>query len=271
MKTFHGFRHGLVASVLGLAALAPGSSRATFIAYIDHPSGYSTGDCQNANNDGCGDVTGSIRSGLTSLGWNVNRFYTGPSAWATDFIDCSIMSGDDCNQADLAHLAIYDGHGNTGSIGFASSHSGICDAKAVQTELGRFQGSTTALFISTACCYMHLGFPQTFTEHNGLNQQLGFGGEASMDSGMIGNYWSASGSSNNAWLGEMEDKPGWFTGDNTTVMFTRGSSLADALNSYNTCGLRRGTCWTRKGLTVGSAWEYDYYDHGASGCNAGLP
>jgi hypothetical protein len=204
---------------------------------------------------------------LTSKGWNVSFDY-GSNSWATDFIDCSITSGEDCHYTDSSDLAIFDGHGNTGALAFAYSHAGLCWANSGQTELGSLSGATTALFISTACCYMNLGDAFNFTDHGGLNQQLGFGSDASMDSGMIGNYYNSSSGANwGAWISEMEDKPGWFTGDNTTVAFTRGSNSTDVTNNRNTCGLKRGTCSSRLGYAVGSAWQYDYYDHGNAGCN----
>jgi Family of unknown function (DUF6345) len=252
---------------LCLLTLFSGPSHALSV-YIDHPSSYPTGDCHAADNDGCGDVTGPLRTTLASSGWTVH-YWTADTAWATDFIDCTIMSGQDCTNADASDMAIYDGHGNTGMLTFAYSHNGICLGLPSQTELGRLSGATTALFISTACCYMNLALPGNFTDHGGLNQQLGFGGEASMTSDMIGNFYSqSSGSNAGAWLAQMEDKPGLFTGDNTTVAFTRGATSADANNNYYNCGLRHATCRTRLGLTVGSAWRYDYRDHGTAGCIA---
>lgn len=196
--------------------------------------------------------------------------YYNQNAWASDFVDCNYSSGEDCYYTDTNNVAIYDGHGNTRTLWFSCYHNGYCGVNgASYTELGRYTSATTALFISTACCYMHLSVPDNFTDHGGLNQQLGFGGEASMDTGMMDNYYNASNGTNwYGWISEMEDKPGWFTGDNTTVAFTRGSTPTDVTNNRNVCGLKRGTCNSRIGYTVGSYWQYDYYDHGASGCNA---
>jgi len=265
MQTSSNVRRTIEVIFIVGSILSPGPSYA-YTAYIDHPSGYASGSCHNADNDGCGDVTYGMRSALGSAGWSVN-YWSGTNAWATDFIDCTITSGDDCNQADAAQLAVYDGHGNTGFIGFATSHAGLCNAYSNQTELGRLGGATSALFISTACCYMHLGKSSNFTDHGGLNQQLGFGGESSMDNDMMNNFYnSSSGVNYGAWIVEMEDRPGWFTGDNTTVAFTRGSSTSDVNTNKYSCGLKRGTCLSRKGYSVGSAWVYDYYDHGSDGC-----
>jgi hypothetical protein len=259
----------LTGAVFCLSALI-GAPAFAYKLFVDHPSSYSSGDCHYQSNDGCGDVTGPIRGGLHDFGWDVSNFWTGGDAWASDFIDCSITSGEDCYNADGADAAIFDGHGNTGELGFAYKHNGFCKAYASQTDLS----GTAAIFISTACCYMKLSAAYNFTEHNGLNQQLGFGNEASMDDGSIGEFWTAtggipwnvSGGSNMAWLDKLEDKTGWWTGDNTTVVFTRGSDLTDVANNRNNCGLRRGTCWARKGYYVGSAWQYDYKDHGSDGC-----
>jgi hypothetical protein len=262
------FRLGISAS---LALLLPAASSHAFVAYIDHPSNYSSGDCHYANNDGCGDVTGSIRSGLTSLGWTVN-YWTSSNAWATDFMESTESGGgEDASYADAAQLAIFDGHGNTGQFGFAYSHNGVCWTPRERTELSRLGGAQAAVFISTACCYMHMGFPETFTQHSGLGQQLGFGGEASMDSGMMSNYYNASNTNNAQWLWELEDKPGWFTGDNTTVIFTRGNNPSSVDWNYNNCGLKKQYCVSAANFNVNSYWRYDWIDHGTSGCNATPP
>lgn len=262
-------------SVAGLFATM--SDAFAYVFFVDNPRYYQSGNCGFGEGDNRPDRTGAIRNGLATMGWT-GQYWTGVDAWPQDFIDPTLAAdGADYVTADNANLAIFDGHGDTGRLFFSHSRNGRCDAGGLDSttnislgagKMGSIGGAGN--FISISCCFLNLHQQRSFTEHHGLNQIMAYGSLSSTDSDMVSNFWKGTGGSGNnksSWLSNMEDKSGWFTGDNTPVVFTRGWNLTDVDNNLSTCGLKRGTCWARKGYSVGSAWSIDWKNHGCSGCD----
>jgi hypothetical protein len=120
-----------------------------------------------------------------------------------------------------------------------------------------------------ACCYMNFSSAQDLIlQHHQEKQLMGFGGEAELDAGMVNNYWNATAGTSNidAWLNNMEDRPGWFTGDNTTVVMSRGHSSNELNWNQLYCGLKRQNCVD--GGAGGGYWALNWHWHGCGGCAA---
>jgi len=243
------------------------------------PITYQSGSC-HSNLPNWGGHTGGLQSSLRAIGWTGN-YWTGPSAFPSDFIDSNKdpHNGRDWTAADRVDLAIFNGHGNVNDLAFAypDGYTGICDAgyfgnlTSSNISLGAGGGGYTkaALFMAVTCCYVdfHHFVAELFF---GGNQILGFGSEAVLDSSEINEFYSATGGSSgrnwSAWLNNLEDRPGWGTGNNSSVSVTLGWNVADAIYNKSTCGLRRGTCWTRLGYSPGTTFLKDWYDNGCGGC-----
>ena len=250
-------------------AFLPARSSA-FSYYVDAPTKYTWGNC------GGGDVTdwsGPIRNGLDALGWS-GRYYTEYLAWPQDFTDMNLDTwGDDHLMADSDSVAIFMGHGNTGRLHFSVSRYGACDAgfnadfSYTTMAMGDLGGKMAATMLAMACCFMNTHQMHTYSNHHNMNQLLGFGSIASGSAAMVQNFWNGTGGTGNnadSWLNKMEDRPGWFSGDNTTVVMTRGTSQDDLNWKRTNCGLKRLTCIYRSG---GGWARFDWYDHGCSGCS----
>ncbi len=262
---------GVSLMTMSLMAWVPSARAATY--YVDNPRDYGSGDC-NSDLESLGDDTSSLRSGLNGLGWT-GQYWSKDNAWPIDLIDCT-KGGDDCHQADTANLAVFNGHGNVDDLAFSHSAWGVCDAgvwdpmgATSNIAIGLPSGvGKASMMIAATCCYMRIDTVSAIATFGGT-QILGFGGVSSFDSGMVGNFFSSSFVNNSrAWVTQMEDKPGWFTGDNTTVAVTRGWNMTDANNNKNNCGLKRRTCWqgTMYGNGPTIAWVREYIDHGHGGC-----
>jgi hypothetical protein len=272
--------HALRAFILGssfavfLCIFPTGARAVTF--YIDAPVSYQSGTC-HPNLINRGDITGGLQARLRDKGWT-GIGYNGPNAWAIDFVDYGLdRQGIDYQMADGADLAVFDGHGNVDDMAFSHPDPhGYCDAgkfdpNNTNIELGAGGGGSTkaALFIAMTCCYVdphHYAAERLF----GGNQILGLGNEADFDTNEINEFYGSTGGGNgrnwSAWLNNLEDKPGWWTGNNTPVAVTLGWNPTDANNNKSTCGLQRGTCWTRKGYNPGTFWIKDWYENGCGGC-----
>lgn len=233
--------------------------------FVDNPRSYPSGTCSSNLSDK-GDRTGGIRSGLTEMGW-AGQYWTGSDAWANDFIDSA------AEDADTFDLAIFDGHGNTDVLGFAYPNEGVCYAGNMSltgetnVRMGTANHAKAAVSIFATCCFVSVQNPDAWRNTSAGNQIMGFGGLSDSNVEMLNNFWNSSGGSNlNAWLSEMEDRPGWFSGDNTVVVFTHGWTPEEVITNRSTCGLKRGTCWGANGYLPSDPWSMDWKQHGCGGC-----
>jgi hypothetical protein len=232
-----------------------------------------------------GDYAYAIRAGLNGLGWT-GRFYTGANVRARAWTDHSRHSLgwdhlDDPNNgfnggADLADVAVFTGHGNTGRIllGAADSYAGetLCHAGANDSRtnsnilLGAGYGAHLASTVIIACCYMNTRFQNLLYADHWEKQVMGFGGTAKLEGSMVTNYLNGTGGSSNvdSWLNNMEDRPGWWTGDNSTVVMTTGNTVDEVNWNRWYCGLKRQNCVN--GGPGGFLVYLDQHDHGCGGC-----
>jgi hypothetical protein len=138
---------------------------------------------------------------------------------------------------------------------------------ASASPLGAANGAQAASTVIIACCYMNTAYGSLITGNHYEKQVMGFGSIASVDNNMVNNYYQATAGTSNidAWLNAMEDRPGWFTGDNTTVVLSRGTSEINLAWNQLYCGLKRQNCVSGGG--GGGLWSLDLHDHGCGGCN----
>ena len=162
----------------------------------------------------------------------------------------STQGGHDDVEADAHNVAIFEGHGNVNYLCYAyRDQYGYCDAgyynntTSSNIQIGMNGGATAALVIADTCCYMMKGSTISIATFGGI-QELGFGGVSSDDNGMVDNFFNNTSGGTNwyYWLREMEDKPGWWTGDNTTVAVTRGWNSTDVANNRTNCKFKHQTC-----------------------------
>jgi hypothetical protein len=179
--------------------------------------------------------------------------------------------------ADLADVAVFTGHGNTARIFlgvpdtytsetlcYAGANSGLTSSNI---WLGAGSGGHLASTVMIACCYMNIKKRSLWTDSHFEKQLMGFGSKSSLEGSMVTRYWNGTGGSSNvdSWLNNMEDRPGWYTGDNTTVVLSRGHTQQELDWNHWYCGLKRQNCVN--GGPGGSMGYVDWHDHGCSGCN----
>jgi len=86
-----------------------------------------------------------------------------------------------------------------------------------------------------------------------VHQQFGFHNSPSIGDDGLASFFNSTASLTNrdAWLQELEDKPGWFTGDNSPVVLIFGASEADADTKNNSAKLKGGTYLTQAPRALG--------------------
>jgi len=255
-----------------LGVLTPAGRSEAYSLVVVQPGNYKQGGCPP--NDNVDDYSYPIRNGAAALGWSV-VFWGASNAWPQDFMD----PGD---SADYYDNVVFLGHGNSGQQFFSVPHDGVCSAGATtgnywcdpedppcsNTQLAAGTGAKASSVVMMACCYMEINRTALLTNHHHEKQMMGFGGISSIDAPRVQNYWDRTGVTSNvdAWLNSMEDKPGWFTGDNTTVVMSRGHSEEERAWNRWYCGMKRQNCVD--GGDGGGYWYLDWHWHGCGGCAA---
>jgi hypothetical protein len=257
------------------AAFVPATAQA-YTYYCDAPHYYPANACRDTSND----VDELVRETLTELdsdGWS-GSWYEGENAWPQDFIDNSLAGysdGLDYLYADNVNLAFFAGHGNNARIFFGYPHdegSGArCDAGGPQTpngfSLGRSAGQQAAIAIFASCCTLNPNTIQYMYANNGANQVLGFGSDAVIESGMLHEFYEDTQDTPNveSWLDRMEDRPGWGTGDNSTVALQVGNDANNAAWLASFCKIRADRCNVNFGPGPYNYWGW-WRNHGTGLC-----
>lgn len=274
--------HAHCSSLLIFLILVLGSSICySYNYYIDEPRFYASGNCGAKKDDDRPDRTYPIRNGLIALGWT-GSYFTGTMAWPQDFIDKSVINypdGLDHIFADNGQLSVFSGHGDSGYIHYSNSHTVTVDNVPYTrcgagdnfhdngVVIGAATGDQSANMIVIACCYLNpnqLGW----IDGGGTTQIMGYGSLSFTDAGMVEDFFNASQGSTNkdAWLDNMEDKPYWFTGDNTAAVLTKGWTWDDVNWNVSHCKLKGGVCWSPWTYDNNDLWQLDYLDHGCDDC-----
>jgi hypothetical protein len=274
--SIHSSRHSFAILFITLVALPIGLTQKAkaYTLWDDNPRAYSSGNCSTGLSDN-GDRWYNVRQTLSgSMGWGW-AWLTANHAKASDFIELN-LGGQDAYAADMTNVAVFDGHGNVNDLAFAYQDSnGYCDAgywgntSDSNIQMGMNGGGKAALMILETCCYMMKGSTISIATFGGI-QELGFGSLASSDTGMVDDFFGHTNSGTNwyYWLRDMEDKPGWWTGDNTTVVVTRGWDMSDVTNNRTNCKFKGQTCLNNPPYGNGPSiwWQRDWIEHGCGGC-----
>lgn len=257
-------RARIAAATLLLACIA-GTASAQKTYYLDESTDFTGNGCQN---DDLNDVTSSLRNSLNSNGWSGQR-WTNASAWPQDYYESTMpaLSGVDNLYGDNALLTVYAGHGNRALLQFGFMRNNRCLVSLnTQARLGQLGGSKAVYAMWVTSCTLNLGSLSNNFNHQ-IRQQFGYHNSPSVKDDQPRDFFNSSSSNTNAeaWLDEMEDRPGWFTGDNSPLVLTFGVDASHAAWVRNTAKLRGGQLLYSPPKPWG--WfDWIMYDHGSSGC-----
>jgi len=230
--------------------------------WIDESTDYTGNGCENTD---LNDVTSSLRSRLSADGWTGTR-WTNINAWPEDFIEQD-LGGIDHVAGDSRTLSVYAGHGNRGLIQFGYRRGGRCTVSfPVDTRLGTQGGDNAVYAMWLTSCTVHLdALSRHFNQQ--IRQTFGYHNSPSIKDDQPRDFYEETDDLRNerAWIEEMEDRPGWFTGDNSPITLTFGVSASH-------CNWVRGYARLRDGRLLYDApqphtyYIYYMYNNGDSGC-----
>ena len=252
-----------LATLAVLAVATPAWSDKTY--YLDESTDFTGNGCENAD---LNDVTSSLRGALDGNGWTGQR-WTNANAWPQDYIESTMagLSGVDNLFGDNFLLTVYAGHGNRALIQFGTKRNNRCTVNLeTQARLG-LQGGNKAVYVMYATsCTLNLDSLSRNFNHE-VRQQFGYHNSPSIKDDQPRDFFNATDGKTNAraWIDEMEDRPGWFTGDNSPIALTHGFDSGHCDFVRDTAKLRGD----RLLFTPPEPWGHFcwiMFDHGASGC-----
>lgn len=254
------------ALLLGALLLTGSQARADGKRYfIDESTDFTGNGCSNAD---LNDVTSSLRTCLNDSGWTGNR-YTNASAWPQDFYEQTLagLAGLDNLYGDTKTLAVYAGHGNRALLQFGFQRSGRCLVTLdTQARLGTLAGDDAAYAMYVTSCTINLDSLSRHFDQQ-IRQSFGYHNSPPVKDDQPRDFFEETDDLDNAhaWIEEMEDRPGWFTGDNSPITLTLGQGSSHCDWVRNTAKLRAGTLLS-DAPQPHSWYCWIMYDHGSSGC-----
>jgi hypothetical protein len=251
-------------STLALVTTSTASAQfATGIYFIDQQMNYET-DHGCGVQDNCDNDTLAAAWALEFRGWVGNQ-YVDDAAWPQDFMESCPdpkygAGGLDNLYGDNAKITIFSGHANAGKLSYAYPHNGICDVIfSSNMRLGSMGGAQASHGIFYGCCTMPISSLVAHANRQWLSQAFGFLDDEANDTEMLAEFIYATETQSNvgAWLSEMEDRPAWFTGDNSPIVVSYGATAAAASFMHSYSAIYRNNVMTHR-------------DNGPS-CGAGQP
>lgn len=246
-----------ICAILVTAALAAGPNY-----WIDESTDFTGNGCENAD---LNNVTSSLRSRLDADGWTGTR-WANANAWPEDFIERD-LGGIDHVAGDSSTLSVYAGHGNRGLIQFGFQRGGRCTVSfPPSTRLGTQGGDKAAYAMWVTSCTANL---DSLSRHfdQAIRQTFAYHNSPSVKDDQPRDFYEETDDLRNsrAWIEEMEDRPGWFTGDNSPIALTFGLSQSHCDWVQNTAKLRARSLLSD--APAPDTWYcYTMFDHGQSGC-----
>jgi hypothetical protein len=228
--------------------------------WIDESTDFTGNSCEN---DDLNDVTSSLRSRLDADGWTGTR-WTNANAWPEDFIERDLGGIDDV-AGDSATLSIYAGHGNRASIQFGFRRGGRCTVSfPALMRLGTQGGDKAAYAMWVTSCTVNL---DSLSRHfdQAIRQTFGYHNSPAVKDDQPRDFYEETDDLRNsrAWIEEMEDRAGWFTGDNSPIALTFGLSQSHCFWVQDTAKLRARVLLSD--APAPDTWYcYTMFDHG--GC-----
>ena len=206
-----------------------------------------------------------MRSKLDSDGWSGTR-WTNINAWPEDYIEQN-FGGIDHIAGDSNTLSVYAGHGNRARLQFGFRRNGLCTVTLDNNSRHGTQGGDEAAYMMyvTSCTIHKDSLSRHFDQV--VRQSFGYHNSPSVKDNQPREFYKETDDTDNyvAWREEMEDRPGWFTGDNSPITLTFGLSS-------NHCRWVRNTARLKAGIILYDAPEpdawycYNMFDNGDSGC-----
>lgn len=230
--------------------------------WIDESTDFTGNGCENAD---LNDVTSSLKQRLDSDGWGGTR-WVNANAWPEDFIEQN-SGGIDHIAGDDETLSVYAGHGNRALIQFGFQRAGRCVVSfSASTRLGTQGGNEAAYAMWVTSCTANLDSLSRHFDQQ-VRQIFAYHNSPSVKDDQPRDFYEETDDLRNerAWIEEMEDRPGWFTGDNSPIALTFGVSSSH-------CGWVQDNAFLRDERLLSNAIEphgwycYLMYDHGDSGC-----
>jgi hypothetical protein len=226
--------------------------------FIDESTDFTGNGCQNED---LNTITSSLRSRLDANGWTGSRFTNG-SAYPQDFVEnCSSSFGAgglDNAFSDGAVLSVYAGHGNVGAVQFGFARNNVCVVDMDGTfdmngsgmmRLGQMSGAQAGFGVWLTSCTLRNGTLPSNANFQWLRQQFGYHNSPSIGDNTPREWYDDIDPKSNkqAWLDAMEDKPGLFTGDNSPMVVSYGSTSANCTSTHNSTMLKRQILQPRGG------------------------
>lgn len=230
--------------------------------WIDESTDFTGNGCQNAD---LNDVTSSLKSRMDSDGWSGTR-WTNANAWPEDYIEQN-MGGIDHITSDAKSVAVYAGHGNRALIQFGFQRNGRCTVTADNDmRLGTQGGDDASFMMYVTSCTIHTdSLSRHFNQQ--IRQSFGYHNSPSVKDNQPREFYKDTDGADNvvAWREEMEDRPGWFTGDNSPITLTFGTSSSHCQTVKDTARLRDRDLLSN--APEPHAWYCtSMFDNGDSGC-----
>ncbi|MGH7890100.1 MAG: DUF6345 domain-containing protein, partial [Thermodesulfobacteriota bacterium] len=230
--------------------------------WIDESTDFTGNGCENAD---LNNVTSSLKSRLDADGWAGTR-WSNSNAWPEDFIEQD-LGGIDHVAGDDETLSVYAGHGNRALIQFGFMRSGRCTVSfPSDTRLGTQGGDDAVYAMWVTSCTVHL---DSLSRHfdQAIRQTFGYHNSPSVKDNQPRDFYEETNDLRNerAWIEEMEDRPGWFTGDNSPIALTFGLSSSHCAWVRDTAKLRDEVLLYD--APAPDAWYcYLMFNNGDSGC-----
>jgi len=257
-----GFLISTIFSLVILPGAEPVMAQATY--WIDESTDFTGNGCENAD---LNNVTSSLRNRLNSDGWTGTR-WSNVNAWPEDYIEQTFgIGGIDHVAGDSQTLSVYAGHGNRALIQFGFRRNGRCTVTFdTQSRFGTLGGDEAAYMMYVTSCTINL---DSLSRHFGqqVRQSFGYHNSPSVKDDQPRDFYEETDGLRNsrAWLEEMEDRPGWFTGDNSPITLTFGVSENHCWWVHDTARLR-DRILLFDALEPHNWWCASWFDNGASGC-----
>jgi hypothetical protein len=252
----------LLIILLPAIVFASSKSFAVHNYWIDESTDFTGNGCPNAD---LNDVTSSLKSRMDSDGWSGTR-WTNANAWPEDYIEQN-LGGIDHITSDARSVAVYAGHGNRALIQFGFQRNGRCTVTADNNmRLGTQGGNDASYMMYITSCTIHTdSLSRHFNQQ--IRQSFGYHNSPSVKDNQPREFYKDTDSVDNvvAWREEMEDRPGWFTGDNSPITLTFGTDSSHCQTVKNTARLRD------RDLLTNAPEPHTWYctsmfDNGDSGC-----
>jgi hypothetical protein len=230
--------------------------------WIDESTDFTGNGCENAD---LNNVTSSLRSRLESHGWTGTR-WSNRNAWPEDFIEQN-LGGIDHVAGDSQTLSVYAGHGNRALIQFGFQRNGRCTVSfPPSTRLGRQGGDDAVYAMWVTSCTVNLDSLSRHFDQQ-IRQIFGYHNSPSVKDNQPRDFYKETDDLRNerAWIEEMEDRPGWFTGDNSPIALTFGLNSSHCSWVQDTAKLR-GERLLYDAPEPHTRYCYLMFDNGQSGC-----